>query len=84
MLFNQQLIKRYIKQENTIRNLHRTTHQLLEYAYISSHVGNTYLILFIRIIDTTQEKKAYPLYNPFSYSIHIHRYVWLCQYAYHP
>lgn len=62
--------------------MHRTTHQLLEYAYISSHVGNTYLILFIRIIDTTQEKKTYPLYNPFSYSIHIHCYFWLCQYVY--
>ena len=64
MLFNQQLIKRYIKQENTIRHLYRITIKLLEYSYISSHVGNTYLIVFIRIIDTTQEKKAYPLYNP--------------------
>ena len=53
--------------------MHRTTHQLLEYAYISSHVGNTYLILFTNPIINIQEKKTYPLYNPLSYSIYIHK-----------
>lgn len=62
--------------------MHRTTHQLLEYAYISSHVGCTHFILSSCIIHLIQEKKANHLHNPFSYNIHIHRYVWLCQYVY--
>ena len=65
-------------------DLYRITIKLLEYAYISSHVGYTYIILFTYIINTIQEKKTNHLYDPFSYHIHIHRYFWLCEYVYHP
>lgn len=74
MLFNQWLVKRYIKQKNTIRHLYRITIKLLKYAYISSHVGNTYIILFTCIIISIQEKKANHLHTSFSYHIHFHRY----------
>ena len=59
MLFNQQLIKGYIKQKNTIRHLYRITIKLLEYAYVSSHVGYTYIILFTNpIIDIQKTATA--------------------------
>lgn len=60
------------------------TIKLLEYAYVSSHVGYTYIILFTNPIIDIQEKKANHLYNPFSHHIHIHRYFWFCEYVYHP
>lgn len=82
MLFNQQLIKRYIKQKNTIRHLYRITIELLEHAHISSYVGCTYIILFTNPIIDIQKKKTNSLYNTVSYNIHIHRYFWLCEYVY--
>lgn len=47
-------------------------------------MGYTYIILFTCIINSIQEKKANHLYDPFRYSIHFHRYFWLCEYVYHP
>ena len=64
--------------------MYRITIKLLEYAYVSSRVGYTYIILFTCITRSIQKKKAYPLYNPFRYSIHIHRYFWFCEYVYDP
>jgi len=58
MLFNQQLIKGYIKQKNTIRHLYRITIKLLEYAYVSSYVGCTHIILLTNPIINIQEKKT--------------------------
>ena len=75
-----QAFKEQIKQKNTIPYLYRITIKLLEYAYVSSYVGYTYLILFTCIINI-QEKKTNHLHNPFSYHIHIHRHIWLCQYV---
>ena len=68
MLFNQQLIKRYIKQK-------------IRYAICIALLLNcwnmrtyrTYIILFTCIINTIQEKKTNSLHNPFSHHIHIHR-----------
>lgn len=71
MLFNQWLVKRYIKQKNTIRHLYRITNQLFKYAYVSSYVGCTYIILFTCIINRIQKKKANHLHTSFSYHIHI-------------
>lgn len=79
-----QSFKEYIKQKNTIRHLYRITIKLLEHAYVSSYVGYTYLILFTCIINSIQKKKANHLYDPFRYSIHFHRYFWLCEYVYYP
>ena len=78
------LLKNKSNKKNTIRHLYRITIKLLEYAYISSHVGYTYIILFTCITSTIQKKKTNHLHNPFSYHIHIHRYFWLCEYVYHP
>lgn len=66
-----QAFKEQIKQKNTIRHLYRITINLLEYAYISSYVGCTYIILFTCIINRIQEKKANHLHTSFSYHIHI-------------
>lgn len=63
--------------------MYRITIKLLKYAYVSSHVGCTYLILFTCIINN-QEKKTNHLHNPFSYHIHIHRNFWFCEYVYYP
>lgn len=59
-----QSFKEYIKQKNTIRHLYRITVKLLEYTYVSSYVGYTYIILFTCIIIPIQEKKTNHLYNP--------------------
>lgn len=80
MLLNN-LLKNALNKKNTIRHLYRITIKLLKYAYVSSHVGYTYLILFTNPIIDIQEKKVNHLYNPFSYHIHIHRYFWLCEYV---
>ena len=84
MFTPKQSFKEYIKQKNTIRHLYRITIKLFKYAYISSHVGHTYTILFTCIINSIQEKKTNHLYDPFSYHIHFHRYFWLCEYVYYP
>ena len=78
------VLQGYIKQKNTILPLYRTTFKLLEYAYVSSHVGCTHIILFTNPIINIQEKKTNHLHTPFSYHIHIHRYFWFCEYVYHP
>ena len=52
-----QSFKEYIKQKNTIRHLYRITIKLFKYAYISSHVGHTYTILFTCIINSIQKKE---------------------------
>lgn len=52
-----QSFKEYIKQKNTIRHLYRITLRLFKYAYISSHVGHTYTILFTCIINSIQKKR---------------------------
>ena len=67
------LLKNKLNKKNTIPYLYRITIKLLEYAYVSSHVGNTYIILFTCIINTIQEKKTNHLYDPFSHHIHIQR-----------
>lgn len=64
--------------------MYRITIRSFKYAYISSHVGHTYTILFTCIINSIQEKKTKHLYDPFSYHIHFHRYFWLCEYVYYP
>lgn len=51
--------------------MYRITIKLLEYAYVSSYVGNTYLILFTNPIIPIQEKKTNHLHTSFSYHIHI-------------
>lgn len=84
MLFNQQRIKGYIKQKNTIRHLYRITIKLLKYAHISSYVSYTYIILFTCITSTIQKKKTNHLHTTFSHHVHIHRYFWFCEYVYHP
>ncbi len=66
-----QAFKEQIKQKNTIPYLYRITIKLLEHAYVSSHVGCTYIILFTCIINTIQEKKTNHLHTSFSYHIHI-------------
>lgn len=58
--------------------------KLLEYAYVSSYVSCTYLILFTNPIINIQEKKTNHMHTSFSYHIHIHRHIWLCEYVYHP
>lgn len=78
------LLKNKFNKKNTIRHLYRITIKLFKYAYISSHVGHTYTILFTCIINRIQEKKTNHLYDPFNYHIHIHRYFWLCEYVYNP
>lgn len=83
MLLNN-LLKNKSNKKNTIRHLYRITIRLFKYAYISSHVGHTYTILFTCIIIPIQKKKTNHLHNPFSYHIHIHRNLWLCEYVYHP
>lgn len=65
------LLKNKLNKKNTIRHLYRITINLLEYAYISSYVGCTYIILFTCIINRIQEKKANHLHTSFSYHIHI-------------
>ena len=64
------IVKEQTQQKNTIRHLYRITINLLEYAYISSYVGCTYIILFTCIINRIQEKKANHLHTSFSYHIH--------------
>lgn len=83
MLLND-LLNNKSNKKNTIHHLYRITINLLEYAYISSYVGCTYIILFACIINRIQEKKTNHLYDPFSYHIHIHRNFWFCEYVYHP
>lgn len=78
------LLKNKFNKKNTIHHLYRITIKLLEHAYVSSYVSCTYLILFICIINSIQKKKTNHLHNPFSYHIHIHRNLWLCEYVYHP
>ncbi|WP_270500581.1 hypothetical protein, partial [Holdemanella porci] len=78
------LLKNKSNKKITIRHLYRITIKLLEYTYVSSYVGYTYIILFTCIINSIQEKKTNHLYDPFSYHIHIHRNLWLCEYVYHP
>ena len=56
----------------------------LKYAYVSSYVGCTYIILSTHTIINIQKTKTNSLHNPFSYHIHIHRYFWFCEYVYHP
>lgn len=56
----------------------------LKYAYVSSYVGCTYIILFTHTIINIQKTKTNSLHNPFSYHIHIHRYFWFCEYVYDP
>ena len=58
------LLKNKSNKKNTIRHLYRITIKLFKYAYISSHVGHTYTILFTCIINSIQEKKTNHLYNP--------------------
>lgn len=65
------IVKEQTQQKNTIRHLYRITNQLFKYAYVSSHVGCTYIILFTCIINTIQEKKNNHLHTSFSYHIHI-------------
>lgn len=70
MLLNN-LLKNKSNKKNTIRHLYRITIKLLEYAYVSSYVGCTYIILFTCIINRIQEKKTNHLHTSFSYHIHI-------------
>lgn len=84
MYITKQSFKEYIKQKNTIRHLYRITIKLLEYAYVSSYVSYTYLILFTNPIINIQEKKTSNMHTSFSYHIHIHRNFWFCEYVYHP
>ena len=70
MLLND-LLNNKSNKKNTIHHLYRITINLLEYAYISSYVGCTYIILFTCIINRIQEKKANHLHTSFSYHIHI-------------
>lgn len=79
-----QAFKEQIKQKNTIPYLYRITIKLLEHAYVSSYVSCTYLILFTNPIINIQEKKTNHMHTSFSYHIHIHRHIWLCEYVYHP
>lgn len=65
------LLKNKLNKKNTIPYLYRITIKLLEYAYVSSYVGYTYLILFTCIINRIQEKKTNHLHTSFSYHIHI-------------
>ena len=65
------LLNNKSNKKNTIRHLYRITNQLFKYAYVSSHVGCTYIILFTCIINTIQEKKTNHLHTSFSYHIHI-------------
>lgn len=81
MLLNN-LLKNKSNKKNTIHHLYRITNQLFTYAYVSSYVGCTYLILFTCIINRIQEKKTNHLHTSFNYHIHIHRYFWLCEYVY--
>ncbi len=83
MLLND-LLNNKSNKKNTIHHLYRITIKLLKYAYVSSYVGYTYIILFTCIINRIQEKKTNILHNSISYHIHIHRYFWLCEYVYHP
>lgn len=57
MYITKQSFKEHIKQKNTIRHLYRITIKLLEYAYVSSYVGCTHIILFTNPIINIQEKK---------------------------
>ena len=70
MLLNN-LLNNKSNKKNTIRHLYRITIKLLEYAYVSSYVGCTYIILFTCIINRIQEKKTNHLHTSFSYHIHI-------------
>lgn len=70
MLLND-LLNNKSNKKNTIHHLYRITINLLEYAYISSYVGCTYIILFTCIINRIQEKKTNHLHTSFSYHIHI-------------
>lgn len=65
------LLKNKLNKKNTIPYLYRITIKLLEYAYVSSYVGCTYIILFTCIINRIQEKKTNHLHTSFSYHIHI-------------
>lgn len=78
------MLKDTLNKKNTIRHLYRITIKLLEYTYISSHVGYTYTILLTNPIINIQEKKTNILHNSISYHIHFHRYFWFCEYVYHP
>lgn len=51
--------------------MYRITNQLFKYAYVSSYVGCTHIILFTCIINRIQEKKTNHLHTSFSYHIHI-------------
>ena len=51
--------------------MYRITNQLFKYAYVSSYVGCTYIILFTCIINSIQKKKTNHLHTSFSYHIHI-------------
>ena len=64
--------------------MYRTTIKLLKYAYVSSYVGYTYIILFTNPIINIQEKKTSNMHTSFSYHIHIHRDFWLCEYVHYP
>lgn len=76
------VLKDTLNKKNTIRHLYRITIKLLEYAYVSSYVGCTYIILFTHTIINIQKTKTNSLHNPFSHHIHFHRDFWLCQYVY--
>ena len=52
--------------------------------YWNMRTYRTYIILFTCITSIIQKKKTNSLYNTVSYSIYIHRHIWLCQYAYDP
>lgn len=80
MLLND-LLNNKSNKKNTIHHLYRITINLLEYAYISSYVGCTYIILFTNPIIDIQKKKANSLYTSFNYHIHIHRNFWFCEYV---
>lgn len=51
------LLKNTLNKKNTIRHLYRITIKLFKYAYVSSHVGHTYTILFTCIINSIQKKE---------------------------
>lgn len=57
MLLND-LLNNKSNKKNAIHHLYRIAIKLLEYAYVSSYVGCTYIILFTCIINRIQEKKA--------------------------
>lgn len=79
------VLKDTLNKKNTIRHLlYRITIKLLKYAYVSSYVGYTYIILFTCITSTIQKKTTNHLHTSFSHHIHIHRYFWFCEYVYHP